>query len=85
MELTYVAECHAKFLQREARVKPKPAANQRRRQPIPVPEATPVSPPRPVTEAILASQPALRRKRRTPAPTLAPPPTPVRSSRPRHS
>ena len=85
VKLTYVDECHAKFLQREARLKPKPAANRRRRQPVPVPEATPASQPAPVPEASLASKPASLRKRRTPAPTLAPPGTPLRSSRPRRS
>jgi hypothetical protein len=83
VKLTYVDECHAKFLQREARLKPKPAANRRRRQPVPVPEATPASQPAPVPEASLASKPASLRKRRTPAPALAPPATPLRSSRPR--
>ncbi len=69
VKLTYVDECHAKFLQSEARRKPKPAANRQRRQPISVPEDP------------IASQPASLRKRRTLAPALAPPPTPLRSSR----
>ena len=97
VKLTYVDECHAKFLQREARLRPKPAANRRRRQPVPVPEPTPASQPAHAPEASLASQPASAseaslasqaaalRKRRTPAPALAPPPTPLRSSRRRRS
>ncbi len=97
VKLIYVDECHAKFLQREARLKPTPAANRRRRQPVPVAEATPASQPAPAPEASLASlpapapeaslasQPASLCKRRTPAPALAPPPTPLRSSRRRRS
>lgn len=73
VKLTYVDQCHAKFLQREARLIPKPAANRPRRQPVPVAIDT------------LASKPASLRKRRTPAPALAPPPTPLRSSRRRRS
>jgi hypothetical protein len=73
VKLTFVDECHAKYLQREARLQRKPAANRLRRQPAPGPENP------------LASQPPALRKRRTPAPAKHPPPTPLRSSRRRPS
>jgi hypothetical protein len=73
VQLTFVDQCHAKFLQREARQpSARPAARQRRQ-------------PAAAQAAAHAASPASIRKRRQPPSAQAAPPTPIRSSRRRRS
>ncbi len=73
IQLTFVDQCHAKFLQREARQpSARPPARQRRQ-------------PAPAQAAAQAASPASIRKRRQPPSAQAAPPNPLRSTRQRRS
>jgi hypothetical protein len=73
VKFTFADECHAKFLQREARLASKPAPNRKRRQPATAQAAQPAT----AQDAALASSSASIRKRHQPPSAQAPTPTPL--------